>query len=365
MESREQQKQDFLTRIGWGEAKRGFLSGDASFRSYERLRLPRPIQITLPDGAGAVESMDIEFAVLMDAPPDKEETQPFIRMTHFLRQAGLRAPAILAQDVLHGFLLLEDFGDARFTRMLADKVVNAALLKQEKELYIKAVDALIHLHGQGLPEGVAKYDLNLLMKEVGLFKEWYAPWLSAMCGHVISSQAFVEMETVMAAALQAMPALAEVTVLRDYHADNLMVVSGARGLQALGVLDYQDAVIGSPAYDLVSLLEDARRDFLTAEHDNFVGALLHYYQMNRPEVAMDDLLYHYHVLGAQRNLKIIGIFCRLALRDGKKHYLPHLPRVFGHLNRDLRHPALSKLAQWVQLNIPAELQKISQRVADV
>ncbi len=230
-------------------------------------------------------------------------------------------------------MLLQDFGDARMR-----ETVDAAP-ESELRLYEAAVDLLMRLHAHEAAP-VLGYDLPDYQREAGLLTEWYAPAV----GIEVDARGYVD---------AGMPRLApvlegpRVTVLRDYHAENIMLIEG--GAETLGLLDFQDAVAGHPAYDLVSLLQDARRDVAAP----LETAMLDRYQ--RITGAGDDFQIAYHVLGAQRNAKIIGIFTRLWKRDGKPRYPGLCPRVWGYLERDLAHPALKPVATWFDANVPAEL----------
>lgn len=310
---------DFLARSGWGGAEILPLAGDASFRRYFR-----------------VEHPELGRAVLMDAPPEHEDVRPFIAIAEHLDAQGLRAPRILGRDLDQGLLLLEDFGDDRVGPVLADDA------SRERAIYEDAVDTLVELFDRPLPNSLPPYDEAALTREVMLFPEWYAPALDLD----------VDVEGFMDAWRAVWPETVErtagkpVLVLRDYHADNLMLLREG----GLGLLDFQDALAGHAAYDLVSLLQDARRDvdpsLERAMLDHFVTKA----QIEDREAFEAD----YAILGAQRNVKILGIFTRLWKRDGKDHYLKLQPRVWGLLERDLSHPALAAVRNWFDTNVPAE-----------
>ncbi|PCI31841.1 MAG: hypothetical protein COB54_08945 [Alphaproteobacteria bacterium] len=313
----------FLDRQGWGDAHRQPLADDASFRRYERL--------TRGD----------ERAVLMDAPPEFEDVVPFVSVAVHLQVIGLAAPVVMARDPENGFLLLEDMGDDLFARVIK------ANPDQEKDLYQLAIQGLVHLHQAVLPEQIAPYDEDLLLQELGLFVDWYLP---ALTGRPLSDgerQTFLTLwRQVLTPVSQARTCL----TLRDYHAENLMIRAGQKGLSRLGLLDFQDAVIGHPAYDLVSLLQDARRDVSPALEQEMLSDYI-------TETGADSQDFHrdYALLGAQRNAKIIGIFTRLCLRDGKAAYLGKIPRVWALLERDLAHPALAPVRQWMDEHIAPSL----------
>ncbi len=317
----------FLDRAGWAGATRRPLAGDASFRRYDRVT----------DTAGG------RRAVLMDAPPGKEDVRPFLAVDAHLRAQGLSAPEVLAADAEAGLVLLEDLGDALYTRVLD------AGEGDEATLYAAAVDVLAALHARP-PEGLdpPPYDDDLLMAEVALFIDWFLPAATGAAVDDATRDAFrAAWRAVFPLARAAPPRL----TLRDYHADNLIWLPARAGLRRVGLLDFQDAVLGAPAYDLVSLLEDARRDVAPET----VAAMRARYLAARPETDADAFDAAYAMLGAQRNCKIVGIFTRLWRRDGKPAYLDHLPRVWAHLARDLAHPTLAPLRAWFDEAAPPRL----------
>ncbi|MEN3747554.1 phosphotransferase [Sphingomonas sp. HF-S3] len=305
---------DFLIDAGWGEAQILPLAGDASFRRYFRV----------------VEHE--RSAILMDAPPPHEDPRPFINIARWLTDRNFAAPAILHEDLGEGLVLLQDFGDARMR-----ETVDAAP-ESELRLYEAAIDLLVRLH-QYEAADVRPYDLKEYQREVGLLTEWYCPAL----GLEADPQGYVDAWDAVLAPL--LDGHVPVTVLRDYHAENIMLIEGS---ETLGLLDFQDALAGHPAYDLVSLLQDARRDVDPVLETQ----MLDYYK--RHTGAGDAFDIAYHVLGAQRNAKIVGIFTRLWQRDGKPRYAGLCPRVWRYLERDLAHPALKPVADWFDANIPAE-----------
>lgn len=301
---------DFLNDIDWAGAQIKPLAGDASFRRYFR-----------------VEKED-KLAILMDAPPPHEDPKPFIDMAQYLTRAGFRAPQIYGSNLEHGLVLIEDFGDQRMREHLDDKP------QDEDAIYRQAIDIIIKL-SNAEPANVPAYDEATYIREVNLLPEWYLPAVNIEC----------EIETyenLWKEALTPLYASKKVTVLRDYHAENAMLLSDGD----MGIIDFQDALVGHQAYDLVSLLQDARRDVSPALEQK----MLSYYAEN---IAIDeDFLDHYAILGAQRNAKIIGIFARLCFRDGKHKYLDYLPRMWGLLERDLENPALNIIKKWFDETIP-------------
>ena len=302
---------EFLARHGWAGAKIRPLAGDASFRRYFRVH----------DGG--------RTAVLMDAPPEHEDSVPFIAVARHLHALGFRAPELLGSDLEQGLILLEDFGDARVAPVLA------AAPDREGAIYAQAIDLLVDLHRHTGP-GMRAYDVAELRREVRLFTDWYLP-----AAHIAEGQGY---DAAWDAVWQYALPVAPVLTLRDYHADNLMLLPDGE----LGLLDFQDALAGHPAYDLVSLLQDARRDVDPAVET----AMLDRYMTAAGIVDRAGFRASYEVLGAQRNTKIIGVFTRLRDRDGKGGYIALLPRVWAHLTRNLAHPALAPVAAWFDAHLP-------------
>lgn len=318
---RDTTKRQFLTAHGWGDALACNIQGDASFRRYERL---------LWEG---------KTAILMDAPPGKEDIRPFIAVDHYLKNHGFAAPSIWASDAINGFMLLEDLGNDSYSKVLA-----GATTLQEKytelQLYEQAIDVLSLLHAQDLPDNFPHYDEALLLREAMLMLEWYFPVLNGEPLPGSLQQEYIALWKQLFPYLRALP---KVTVLRDYHADNLMWLPERAGIEKVGLLDFQDAVIGSPAYDMVSLLEDARRDVAPET----VTVMINRYLAANPHINRKDFLAAYAILGAQRNCKIVGIFARLSARDGNSAYLTLLPRVWRHIMHDIQHPLLVPLKKWL------------------
>lgn len=308
---------DFLARSGWAGAAIYPIPGDASFRRYFRVQ------------HGGRKAM------LMHAPPPHEDPGPFLHVADWLMTNGLRAPEIFAADRGEGWVLLEDFGDDRMRDWLD------ANPDGEFAAYGTAIDALVALHAR--PAGpFSPYDMDAYLREVALLTEWYCP---AAGLDVDDASYFAAWKEVLAPVLSRQNP--GVTVLRDYHAENIMLL--AEGAQ--GLIDFQDALVGHPAYDLVSLLQDARRD-VSIELER---AMLDRYQSKVD--AGPDFEADYARLGAQRNAKIVGIFARLHKRDGKPRYLDMIPRVWTAMERDLAHPALAPVAAWFDANIPADLRR--------
>jgi len=320
---------EFLDTAGWAGAERRLLAADASFRRYERL---------WRDGASRV---------LMDAPPPQENVRAFHQIASRLIGLGLSAPRALEVDEAAGLMLLEDFGDRTFTRALAEEV-------EEAFLYRLAIDPLIALHRRWRPEpspggpetAPPPYDDARLLAEASLLPDWFLPALRGTPTPEPVRAAYIEAWRTALTRIREVP---DCLVLRDYHVDNLMLLDGREGIAACGLLDFQDAVIGPVAYDVVSLLEDARRDV----GPGVAAEILTRYLDAFPELDRARFMESYAVLGAQRAAKIAGIFTRLSRRDGKDQYLHHIPRVWRILTADLEHPALAPVKAWFDREVPA------------
>jgi N-acetylmuramate 1-kinase len=328
MAERAQRIADFLATAGWGGVPYRALAGDASFRRYHRLVTGE------------------RRAVLMDAPPPHEDVRPFMARAQLLIGLGFSAPRILAGDEALGLLLIEDFGDDTYTRLIAAG-------REELPLYALAVDVLTALHRTFSGDGtnVPLYDEPRLLTEAALLVDWYLPAISGRPTPPDLREEYLGLWRALLPVAQGAP---ESLVLRDYHVDNLMLLPDRHGIAACGLLDFQDAVIGPTSYDLVSLLEDARRDVPAAVSE----AMRARYLAAFPALDRDAFLASYAVLGAQRNCKIIGIFTRLCVRDGKPAYLVHIPRVWRLIEQALGNPVLAPLAAWLDRHIPPPLRRI-------
>jgi N-acetylmuramate 1-kinase len=310
---------EFLASCGWPGAEIQPLAGDASFRRYFRV------------------VQGDRTAVLMDAPPPHEDPRPFIAVAEWLASVGLSAPQILARDLEKGLLLLGDFGDWRLREYLDDDPA------RERELYGLATDVLIHLHRHPPMEGLPAHGLNQWLEELKLFTDWYCPAVGIE----------VDTNTYLAAWAKVLEPVASdglgpVTVLRDYHAENIMLVEGEKGVGHFGLLDFQDALAGHPAYDLASVLEDARRDVPPEIEREMIDR----YVAGTGRRAIFEQAYW--ALAAQRNARILGVFTRLWKRDKKPHYRRFQPRMWGLLERDLEQPHLKPVHDWFDTNVAPE-----------
>ena len=322
----------FLAAEGWQAASRGPLAGDASFRRYERLTLGG------------------RRAILMDAPPPQEDVSRFIRVACLLTDLGLSAPRIFAAETKAGLLLLEDFGDATYTRLLAAG-------EKAEPLYRLGVDVLIEVHRRFDPRrapGLRPYDEELLLDEAARFVDWYLRLVTGATAAPPLRGDYLERWRAVLPLAQIMPAT---LVLRDFHAGNLMRLDDRTGLAACGLLDFQDAVLGPPAFDLVSLLEDERREVGHALRQRMIARYLTAF----PAIDRDAFAAAAAVIGAQRHAKNIGQFARLALRDGKPHYLEHIPHMWRLLAKDLAHPALAPVRDWFDTAVPPAKRRLPDR----
>lgn len=313
---------DFLTDCGWGGAAILPLAGDASFRRYFRVVHGE------------------RSAVLMDAPPPHEDPRPFVQVADWLQSVGLNAPKIIGRDLGRGLLLLTDLGNARMREWLDDEPA------AERELYEVATDVLIHLHRHPPMASLPVHGLDQWLEELKLFTDWYCP---AVGLEVEADEYQAVWRQVLAPV--ASDGLGPVTVLRDYHAENIMLIDGAEGVERFGLLDFQDALSGHPAYDLASVLEDARRDVDPAIEramiDRYVGA-----------TGSDETFERaYWALAAQRNTRILGVFTRLWKRDGKPGYRRFQGRMWGLLERDLEQPGLEPVRDWFDRKVPEEFRR--------
>jgi N-acetylmuramate 1-kinase len=327
----------FLREAGWAEAARTRVAGDASNRKYDRLVRP-----------------DNQTAILMDAPPEKgEDVRPFVAITRYLRNAGLSAPEIFAHDPQHGFLLIEDLGDDLFARVMATKP------KLEQTLYDAAVDVLIHLHAIPAPE-LPRYDADIMTNLAALAFDWYQ---RGTLGSV-DADAKAEFSDMFRAITRPLDKVPAVLIQRDYHAENLIWLPRRNETRRVGLLDYQDAMLGHPAYDLVSIAQDARRDVSSRLETSMIDRYVSATGADRSEFRTA-----YALLGVQRNLRILGVFARLSLAYGKPHYVDLIPRVWGHVQTNLAHPALARIAPLINRSLPApspdQLQSLQNQCAKI
>lgn len=283
------------------------VAGDASFRSYYRV---------------FDYNKSVNY-ILMFAPVEYEDTSPFIHVAEILLKNKLRAPRIFGIDSDNGFLLLEDFGDVSFNKSMAQNGPD-----HEKYLYQNSIDVLCKIYNFDNLDGFAQYNHGLLFQEVMLFVDWYLKFEKNV---VLDHSQLKEFKDVFFELFDKINHRDKRLVLRDYHADNLMVIANQSGENSVGLLDFQDAVLGSAAYDLVSLLEDARRDV----DPGLALEMFEYYLQKNELLDREQFETDYKILSLQRNVKILGIFARLAHRDNKKSYLDLIPRVRNYVRERL------------------------------
>ncbi|WP_239025301.1 tRNA (adenosine(37)-N6)-threonylcarbamoyltransferase complex ATPase subunit type 1 TsaE [Rhodoligotrophos defluvii] len=350
----------FLERSGWSGSERHFLQGDASSRRYERLRW-------------AANGTAHPPAVLMDMPPKPdgppvrdglpysriahlaEDVRPFVAIDKFLRAQGLSGPAIYAADIEHGFLVLEDLGDAVFAEMARAGADMAEPVAEAVEVLLKLAEVepphtlpIADEAWYALPH----YDLRAREIEVELLLDWYWP---AEIGSPAPDEArhgFLQEWRRLWPLVEAGPAG---LMLRDYHSPNLMWLPQRQGIERVGIIDFQDAMIGHLAYDLVSLLQDARVDMPPDLEPRLLDHYLARRQASATAFDVEGFRAAYAVFGAQRAVKILGIFTRLSKRDNKHGYLRHMPRMRRHLERNLRHEKLTGLRQWFAQHLPGAM----------
>jgi len=324
--SREIEKEVFLKKYNLDQFEKKLIAGDASFRKYERIFLDSD-----------------KTLILMDAPPNFEKIKPFITIAKYLLQLGFSVPIIYHYDDINGFMLLEDLGDNTYTRLL-EKNYN------EEKLYSIALSVLIKIHKsatkKNIPGFVNPFSSKRIIKEVCLFHEWYFPLIKKKPVYT-SIQDYINIwNKLIKVSVEFKTSL----ILFDYHVDNLLLLDNKPGFKACGLLDFQDATYGPITYDLMSLLEDARRNV----NPGVVIKMKSKYLDSFPEIKKDDFETSWAIMSAQRHLRVLGTFARLKIRDNKSHYLIHIPRVWNYLEASLNHPILKELKLWLDQNVKPE-----------
>ncbi len=317
-----EEQEAFVKQNGWGGADVFPMKADASARTYARLI----------DGD--------KTCLLMDAPPESENLKAYLDVNRYLAHEGLRVPEIYAEDLAKGLALIEDFGSDTFTELLSSGT-------GELELYELAADVLIHTHKLGKPQNIdlPSYDMKTLLREVNLFIEWFVPYVR---GTEITEIERTDWSNAWKSVLNNISKDHSVFVYRDFHVDNAMRLGGEKGIAACGLLDFQDALVGSPAYDVVSLIEDARR-VVSADTRRLV--LARYFNAF-PNIDRIKFLNELATLGAQRHAKVAGIFIRLSERDDKHVYLKHIPHVLRLLDRSLSQSHMAEVREIIHALVP-------------
>jgi tRNA threonylcarbamoyl adenosine modification protein YjeE len=340
----------FLTDAGYANAKRQRMAGDASTRSYARLVRDDGVVILMnsprrPDGPAIYDGKSYSAAVHL-----AEDVKPFVAIAGGLRERGFSAPAIHHADLDAGFLITEDFGSAG--------VIEGDPPAPIAERYQAATDMLAALHRDPLPEtlplapqityAIPVFDTDALLVEIGLMLEWYLPDR----GVTLDPDKRAEFVTMWRALLSKPAAAIKTWVMRDFHSPNLIWLEARSDIAKVGIIDFQDAVLGPAAYDLVSLLQDARID---VPEPLELALLTRYIKARRTtDEAFDPAGFAelYAIMSAQRNTRLLGTFARLNRRDGKPQYLRHQPRIWAYLTRSLAHPTLAPFRAWYAANVP-------------
>jgi tRNA threonylcarbamoyl adenosine modification protein YjeE len=351
--ARLQALRQFLETAGYAEARRQRMAGDASTRSYARLSRDDGVVILMnspkrPDGPAIYRGKSYSAAVHL-----AEDVKPFVAIAGGLRERGFSAPAIHHADLDHGFLITEDFGSAA--------VIEGDPPAPIAERYEAATDMLAALHREALPEtlplapqlgyAIPIFDTEALLTEVGLMPEWYLPDRGAELSEGLRDEFVAIWRDLLSKAADA----PKTWVLRDFHSPNLIWLADRPGIRKVGIIDFQDAVLGPAAYDLVSLLQDARID---VPEPLELALLTRYIRARRaaePDFDPAAFAELYAIMSAQRNTRLLGTFARLNRRDGKPHYLRHQPRIWTYLGRSLAHPALARAREWYAAHVPSPI----------
>jgi len=341
-----------LKRAGWSDSRREFLLRDASVRAYERLTKPDGstaiLMISPPRPDGPILRYGKPYAAIAKLSPD---IRAFIALADGLRRFGYSAPGLIAYSIEEGLALIEDFGSATV-------IEDGAPVGTR---YAEAVALLVHLHNRHLPETlpagddsyhIPTYDIEAMLVEVELALEWYAPFVAKVA---VPSGARMQFLAIWREVLQPILASRTTWTLRDYHSPNLHWLAGREGFARIGLIDFQDAVLGPPAYDLASLLQDARIDIPEDLEMRLAALYVRRRAGDDPDFDPERFAAAYAAMGAQRATKILGLFARLDKRDGKPQYLTHLPRVERALAKNLAHPSLGAISAWFKDHLPRAL----------
>ena len=359
MDKREVQIKSFLTAATWDKADRAPVPGDASSRRYERLTLGDKQAVLMdspvgaetpsePEGASLAERQALGYNALARIAGNNPEA--FACISNELTKRGFSAPQILAADLDKGFMLLEDLGDNLYARVIENDA------SKERQLYEAAIDTLAAIYRSTFPPTadfggktwrIRDYDSAALLAEADLFLDWYAKDF----GRDIHGKARADWNEIWAELFKSLDAHASGLALRDFHAENIFWLPERQATERVGLIDFQDGLFVHPAYDLVSLIEDARRDV----SPDLAKPLMKRFCQKAGLKYGSKFKTAYAVMGAQRNAKILGIFVRLAERDGKPHYRDLIPRVAAHFQNNLEDPKCARLKAWVSTHVPEAL----------
>jgi aminoglycoside/choline kinase family phosphotransferase len=355
---REELIRAFLNEAGWGDAKRKPLAGDASTRRYERLQGPKGAAVLMdwPRAPEApVPSGQLSYSQIAHLAVD---CRPFVAVGDYLRKQGLAAPAIYARDIENGLLLLEDLGDNLYGPAI--DVGRGPSGETLDEMYRAAIDVLIALQageaprslpvGDGTHHDVPHFDDSVFRAEIDILLDWYFPVvLNRDAGPGLRDE-YHAIWTGLRPLIDAGP---RALFLRDFHSPNMLWLPTGKGATRVGLIDFQDALIGSRAYDLVSVLQDARKDVPAEREEAMLALYVARAKEDLPGFDEAEFRAAYAALGAERALRLIGLWPRLLKRDNKPHYMAHMPRTIGYLRRNLAHPALKPLKTWLEANVLA------------
>ncbi|WP_421780509.1 aminoglycoside phosphotransferase family protein [Kiloniella litopenaei] len=338
-DQREQQRIAFIKNAGWEGAAVEALPVDASARCYFRL------------------IKGSETRIVMDAPPGiAEPVAVFAQVGRHLLSCGVSTPVIHHEDIENGFLLLEDFGDNTYAKLLKAGW-------DEEKLYKLAVDVLVTMHSsQKLAQiDMPPYDLAFLIKEALIMADWYIP---SVKGEALSAEARHDYVSAWCQVFKSLPLLPITLVLRDFHIDNLMILDGREGVASCGLLDFQTAVLGAAPYDLMSLVEDARRDIDDGLRTRMINRYLKAMEIDRDSDEGRAFMSWYYVLSAQRHAKVLGLFTRLYARDQKDAYLKHVQRVSSLMSISLQNDILKPVKNWFDTYFPDYVVELESQTID-
>ena len=354
--TREDQIRAFLARAGWADARRAPLAGDASTRRYERLAGPRGPAVLMdwpraPEAA--VPSGQLSYSQIAHLAVD---CRPFVAVGEYLRRQGLAAPEIFARDLENGLLLLEDLGDDLYGPAI--DAGHGSRGETLDEMYRAAIDVLIALQagdapsllpvGDGTTHEVPHFDDSVLRAEIDILLDWYFP---VVLNREADASLRAEYHAIWTGLRSLIDAGPRALFLRDFHSPNMLWLPGGKGAGRVGLIDFQDALIGSRAYDVVSVLQDARKDVPVEREQAMLALYVARAKNELPHFDEVEFRASYAALGAERALRLIGLWPRLLKRDNKPHYMAHMPRTMGYLRRNLAHPALAPLKTWLDAHV--------------